>query len=124
MTQKYQINGISCGGCVSRVKKTLEEHPNIEKVEIFLAPKGATLITMKEALSVDELQNQLNALSGYTITEMEQFKSKNYALLRWKFWRNAPNMVGYMGRFTCLDIFHSSRYPISKSKKRQSTGYS
>ncbi|ADF53709.1 MAG: copper resistance protein CopZ [Zunongwangia sp.] len=72
MTQKYQINGISCGGCVSRVKKTLEEHPNIEKVEIFLAPKGATLITMKEALSVDELQNQLNALSGYTITEMEQ----------------------------------------------------
>lgn len=72
MTQKYQINGISCGGCVSRVKKTLEEHPNIEKAEIFLAPKGATLITMKEALSVDELQNQLNALSGYTITEMEQ----------------------------------------------------
>ena len=72
MTQKYQINGISCGGCVARVKKTLEEHPNIEKVEIFLAPKGATLITMKEALSVDELQNQLNALSGYTITEMEQ----------------------------------------------------
>ena len=58
--------------CVKRVKKTLEEHPNIEKVEIFLAPKGATLITMKEALSVDELQNQLNALSGYTITEMEQ----------------------------------------------------
>ena len=72
MTQKYQINGISCGGCVARVKKTLEEHPNIEKAEIFLAPKGATLITMKEALSVDELQNQLNALSGYTITEMEQ----------------------------------------------------
>lgn len=72
MTQKYQINGISCGGCVSRVKKTLEEHPNIEKAEIFLAPKGATLITMKEALSVDELQNQLNTLGGYTITEINQ----------------------------------------------------
>ena len=72
MKRKFQINGISCGGCISRVKKTLEEHPKIEKAEIFLAPKGATLITMKEALSVDELQNQLNALSGYTITEMEQ----------------------------------------------------
>ena len=72
MKQKFQINGISCAGCVARVKKTLQEHPAIEKAEIFLAPKGATLITMKEALSVDELQNQLNALSGYTITEMEQ----------------------------------------------------
>ncbi len=70
MKQKYQINGISCSGCVAVVKKTLEEHPNIEKAEIFLAPKGATLITMKKALSVPELQKQLNALEGYTITEI------------------------------------------------------
>ncbi len=70
MKQKFQISGISCGGCVSRVKKTLEEHPNIEKVEIFLAPKGAALITMNEALSVAELQKQLDGLNGYTITEL------------------------------------------------------
>lgn len=70
MKQKFQINGISCGGCVARVKKTLEEHPNIEKAEIFLTPKGATIITMKEALTLDELQNQLNKLNGYTIEEI------------------------------------------------------
>ncbi|RMA56766.1 heavy-metal-associated domain-containing protein [Ulvibacter antarcticus] len=70
MKQKFQINGISCGGCVARVKKTLEEHSNIEKVEISLAPKGATLITMNEALSVAELQKQLDGLNGYTITEI------------------------------------------------------
>ena len=70
MKQKFQINGISCGGCVASVKKTLEAHPSIEKAEIFLAPKGATIITMKEALSLDDLQNQLNELSGYTITEI------------------------------------------------------
>tara|TARA_R110002096_G_scaffold1028_2_gene5459 strand:- start:236 stop:454 length:219 start_codon:yes stop_codon:yes gene_type:complete len=72
MKHKYQINGISCGGCVARVKKTLEEHPNIEKAEIFLAPKGATLITMKENLSIAELQKQLSKLNGYTITELNQ----------------------------------------------------
>lgn len=71
MKQKFQIEGISCGGCVSRVKNTLEEHPNIEKVEIFLAPKGATIITMKENLSVVELQKQLNTLEGYSITEIK-----------------------------------------------------
>jgi copper chaperone CopZ len=72
MKQKFQINGISCGGCVSRVKKNLEAHPNIEKAEIFLAPKGATLITMNDNLSIDELQKQLSKLNGYTITEIKQ----------------------------------------------------
>jgi copper chaperone CopZ len=70
MKQKFQINGITCGGCVARVKKTLEEHHNIEKAEIFLAPKGATLVSMNEALSVADLQKQLNTLEGYTITEI------------------------------------------------------
>ncbi|QHI36578.1 hypothetical protein IMCC3317_19410 [Kordia antarctica] len=70
MKQKFQIDGISCGGCIARVKKALEEHPNIEKAEIFLAPKGAAIITMKENLSTDELQKQLNTLEGYTITEI------------------------------------------------------
>ena len=70
MKQKFQINGISCGGCVSRVKKTLEEHPNIEKAEIFLAPKGATIITTKKNLTIDELPKQLNTLEGYTIAEL------------------------------------------------------
>lgn len=72
MKQRYQINGISCGGCVAKVKKTLEEHPNIEKAEIFLAPKGATIIRMKENISVNELQKQLDNLNGYTITEINQ----------------------------------------------------
>ena len=70
MKQKFQINGISWGRCIARVKKTLEEHPNIEKVEIFLAPKGATLITMNEKLSIGELEKQLNTLEGYTIIEI------------------------------------------------------
>ena len=72
MKQKFQINGISCGGCVARIKKNLEAHPNIEKAEIFLAPKGATLITMNDNLSIDELQKQLSKLNGYTITEIKQ----------------------------------------------------
>ena len=65
MKQNFQINGISCGGCVARVKKTLEEHPNIEKAEISLTPKGTTKITMNESLSVAELQKQLDRLNGY-----------------------------------------------------------
>lgn len=70
--QKFQISGISCDGCISRVKKTLEEHPKIEKVEIFLAPKGATIISMNETLSVQDIQKQLDKLGEYTITKINQ----------------------------------------------------
>ncbi len=70
MKRKFQIDGIGCGGCVAGVKNAPEEHPNIEKVEIFLAPKGATHITMNGALSVADLQKQLDRLNGYTITEI------------------------------------------------------
>ncbi len=70
MKHTYQINGISCGGCVAQVRKTLEAHPAIEKTEILLSPKGKTFISMKEKLSVADLQRQLNKLSGYTITEI------------------------------------------------------
>ena len=48
----------------------MTQNPSIEKAEIFLAPKGVTLITMKEALSVAELQKQLNTHEGYTIKEI------------------------------------------------------
>lgn len=70
MKRKFQIEGIRCGGCVTRVKKALEEHPDISKTEVYLNPKGTTIISMKEELSVDELQEQLNELEGYTITEI------------------------------------------------------
>lgn len=72
MKKQYQINGISCGGCIASVKKTLETNPNIDKVEISMEPKGATSITMNENLSVAELQKQLDYLDGYTITETIQ----------------------------------------------------
>ena len=67
MKHIYQINEISCGGCVTRVKKILEAHPDIVKTEIFLHLKGATIISMQERLSVEELQQQLDQLEGYTI---------------------------------------------------------
>ena len=72
MKKKYQINGISCGGCIASVKKTLEVHPNIERAQIFLEPKGAAIVTVSESLTVDELQEQLNTLKGYTITEFKE----------------------------------------------------
>lgn len=69
MKKRYQIEGISCGGCIARVKKALEAHEKIEEVNIFLKPLGAANIRMEEKLSVEELQQQLDHLDGYRIVE-------------------------------------------------------
>ncbi|MCM4154395.1 heavy-metal-associated domain-containing protein [Gramella sp. AN32] len=70
MKRKYYISGIGCGGCIARIKKTLEAHPAIEETKVYLNPKGATVIRMKEKLSIDELQKQLNSIEGFTIEKM------------------------------------------------------
>lgn len=71
MKKKFQIDGISCGGCITRVKKVLEALDAIDEAKIFLNPKGVVEISMKENLSVHDLQKQLDELEGYTINEIE-----------------------------------------------------
>jgi len=70
MKRKFQIDGIGCSQCVVRIKRVLEEHPAIENIEVFLIPRGIALIKMKEHLSIDELQNQLDNTEGFTISEL------------------------------------------------------
>ncbi len=53
--RKYQIDGISCGGCITRVKKELESHEDIEEAKIYISSKGLAKISMKSNLSVDNL---------------------------------------------------------------------
>jgi copper chaperone len=77
MKQKFHIDGIGCGTCVANIKKVLEAHPIIDKIQFFLKPKGTTIISMKEKLSLDDLQKQLDKLEGYTITEFHEVKSTN-----------------------------------------------
>jgi copper chaperone CopZ len=70
MKKKFKIDGISCGGCITRLKKVLEAHDAINEVKIFLSPIGVAKINMNENLSVNDLQKQLDQLDGYTITEI------------------------------------------------------
>ena len=71
MKKKFPIDGLSCGGCITRVKKVLEALDAIDEAKIFLDPKGVVEISMKENLSVHDLQKQLDELEGYTINEIE-----------------------------------------------------
>ena len=73
MQKKYEIHGMSCGGCVSNVKRALSQIPNVEDVEVQLQPPVAN-ITMSNFIDVNELQVHLNKAGRYTIKEIESQK--------------------------------------------------
>ncbi len=69
MKKNYELQGMSCGGCVSSVKKVLLQLPGVEDAEVHLHPQSAVL-TMSEEIGVDELQAQLSKGGNYTIKEV------------------------------------------------------
>jgi copper chaperone CopZ len=69
MKQNYEIQGMSCGGCVSSVKKVLLQLPGVEDAEVHLHPQTAVL-TMSNPIDVSELQTQLSKAGHYTIKEV------------------------------------------------------
>ena len=69
MKKNYELEGMSCGGCVSNVKRALLQVPNVDDVEVQLRPPGA-VITMSKFIDVNELQAQLNKAGHYSIKEL------------------------------------------------------
>jgi len=69
MKVKYKLEGMSCGGCVSNVKRALLQVSDVTEAEVQLNPQSA-VITMNKSISVNELQAQLTKAGHYTINEI------------------------------------------------------
>ncbi len=68
MKKNYEIKGMSCGGCVSNVKRALLQLPDVTEADVQLNPQSAILTTSKP-VDVEELQAQLKKAGHYTIKE-------------------------------------------------------
>ena len=64
---KYAVSGMTCGGCVGRVKATLNKYA--ESVEVTLQPPQALLTNPRIAL--DALNNALSKIGHYALSETE-----------------------------------------------------
>ncbi len=69
MTRAYEIEGMSCGGCVNNVKRALLQVPDVTEVTVQLNPQGA-VITMNKSIGIEVLQAELNKAGHYTIREL------------------------------------------------------
>ena len=68
MKKEFELSGMSCGGCVSHVKKALLQIPGVTEAEVQLQPQRA-IVTMSKNIDVAELQTQLSNAGNYTIKE-------------------------------------------------------
>ena len=69
MKKQYNISGMTCGGCVAKVKKTLEAIPEVQSAQVQLeAPEG--ILSLKREIPVELLNDKLRAAGNYTIKEV------------------------------------------------------
>lgn len=69
MEKQYNISGMTCGGCVSKVKKILEATPEVKSAQVQLeAPQG--ILFLQKEVSVELLNGKLSSAGNYTIEEI------------------------------------------------------
>lgn len=68
MTHSYKVEGITCEGCVAKVKHKLLLHPDVSAADVQLEGQKA-VVTMSRHITVNELQDAIGRGTKYVITE-------------------------------------------------------
>lgn len=68
MTHQYQMEGLTCDGCVAKVKSLLSSVEGVESVEMN-AQRNEARIRMAHHVSTETLQEALKGYPQYTISE-------------------------------------------------------
>jgi copper chaperone CopZ len=86
MTYSYIVEGITCNGCVAKIKSRLLSNPDISSAEVSLEGQKA-IISMQRHLSLDELQNTIGHDTKYKIksdvSESSSSRASGDATLSW-----------------------------------------
>jgi len=72
MLQKYNIEGMTCGGCIASVKRALENVVDIEEANIQLQVPQA-ILKLKQSIDISVLQS---AIGRYKITEIDSLETE------------------------------------------------
>lgn len=69
MTHEYQIEGMTCSGCMANVKQALLKMPDVLSADVSLPDKA--VVQMQRHIPVAELQQAISPNSKYTISEVQ-----------------------------------------------------
>lgn len=103
MTHNYQITGMSCNGCRTKVENTLNSIEGVSAIVTLVPPMA--VITMKNHISTKQFQTSLSAVGNYTIENADAVKitsqneGKKTAVLATDETKKSPNNGN--GKFYC-----------------------
>lgn len=67
MKHQYQISGMHCGSCASKITEALEGLDPIQRAQVTLDPPRA-VVTMEDHLSLDRLQEAVSQRGDYILS--------------------------------------------------------
>lgn len=70
MTHTYQIDGMHCGSCITKVKSELLKLADVTEADVQLTSPQAT-ISMSQLISLGSLQKAIDKAGKFTIKELE-----------------------------------------------------
>ena len=62
---RYQVKGMTCGGCAKKLRKHLDELPGLVSVDIPVPREGLVTITTESEIDHDAVQAAVER-AGYT----------------------------------------------------------
>lgn len=95
MTHTYTVAGITCNGCVAKVKSKLLMHPDVLAADITLEGQKA-VVTMQKHLSEAELQEAIGIDTKYKISE--DLADRRYQTMK----VNAPETKSWLSTYKPL----------------------
>ena len=72
-TEKYNITGMTCAACSSRIEKTIGKMPGVESVHVNLALEEATIHYDSEVVSDVEFQKKIRTLGFDVVQDNKEF---------------------------------------------------
>lgn len=74
MQHTYNVTGMTCGGCIAKVKSQLQKLGDVTQAEVQLTLPNAT-IHMENHISLDILQDALSKAGNFVISESHVSKA-------------------------------------------------
>ena len=71
MTHQYNVTGITCGGCITNVKRAIESVPGIISADVKKEAPQA-VVTMNKHVDTTALQEALKQYGNYQISEFSE----------------------------------------------------
>lgn len=120
MTHKYQVTGMTCGGCEVKVKSALMTIENITAVEVSKETNSAT-ITMDKHIALSDLQKVLD--SNYQISAINHNEIEEQARSWFETYKPILLIFFYISLVTLLINFNFGHINYMQSMQHFMAGF-